>query len=99
MSDKADERTTKTVGLEVSESVFCEGSPVAVHNSPYDNFEFIDVPVASEEVFDGAFRFEHKKLRLECIKLALVACEDNLGDDQHVYDTMKRYWQFVRTGD
>ena len=86
-------------GVTVSDSVFCEGSPVVVH-SAYEDYEFVDVPVTRKESpQEDALRYENKKLRLECIKLALVACENNLGDDQHVIDTMKRFWRFVRTGD
>ncbi len=100
MSDKAEEQIVKAVGLDASQSVFCEGSPVAVHSSPYDGFEFIKTPLSNDESPAGdTSSFEYKKLRLECIKLALTACENNLDDDQHVYDTMKRYWRFVRTGD
>jgi hypothetical protein len=84
----------------VSDSVFCEGNPVVVHNSAYEDYQLVDMPVTrNDAVQEDALRFENKKLRIECIKLALVACENNLDDDQHVIDTMKRYWRFVRTGD
>lgn len=92
MSDDNDDIT-------VSSSVFCEGNPVVTHNAMYEDYELVDLPVTRKETSaDDALRFENKKLRLECIKLAVTACR-NLDDDQHVIDTMKRYWHFVRTGD
>ena len=91
-----------------SDTAFDEDQPIAKTKSPYED---IIKDIQSKPDYEGNTRarflqatsgdvtgLENKKLRLECIKLALVACSHQLDDDQLVLDTIKRFWHFTRTG-
>ena len=80
---------------DTSDSVYAEGNPVVTSpTSPYDKFREEMTKVVP---VDGSTVSEHQKLRVECVKLAILA--DTTGDQEHIVNIMKRYWQFIQSGD
>lgn len=78
-------------------SVFVEGSSVVTTSSPYDQYRNVDLEYVSTDQVSISTPNLKRKLRLECIKLALQT-NKNLGEE-HIIGLAKRYYQYVKTGE